>query len=293
MRITNGIVQRSAIASLQRNMRRMLETQELATTGKRIRTASDDPIGASQVMQSDGSLRALEQYRRNIASATARVNVEEGVLNGLTDILNRAKELGLTQAGSPANPATRATTKAEVDQLLAAATQLGNTQHQGEYLFGGDNSASVPFQAATPPFAPIPPTGTRRTEISESQFIATNHNGTEVFLDSNVLGALAELSAALGANDTAAIQASLGSLDSAHDAVQNLIGDVGARASQLDVTSANLEALDTHIRAFKSVIEDADFEQAVTELVTRQTAYQAAMLATSRVMGLNLADYLR
>ena len=37
----------------------------------------------------------------------------------------------------------------------------------------------------------------------------------------------------------------------------------------------------------------ADFEQAVTELVGRQTAYQAAMLATSRVMGMNLTDYLR
>ena len=36
-----------------------------------------------------------------------------------------------------------------------------------------------------------------------------------------------------------------------------------------------------------------DFEQAVTELVGRQTAFQAAMLATSRVMGMNLADYLR
>jgi flagellar hook-associated protein 3 FlgL len=139
----------------------------------------------------------------------------------------------------------------------------------------------------------VPPTGTRQTEIAQSQFLTTNHNGTEVFLDSNVLGALSQLSTALGANDLTAIQNSLTALDGAHDAVQNLIGDVGARSSQLEVTSSNLVALDTQLRTFKSAIEDADMEKTVTELVARQNTYQAAMLATSRVMSLNLADYLQ
>lgn len=293
MRITNGIIQRTALANLQVNMRRMLDAQEQMSTGKRIRVASDDPIGASQVMQADGSLRALEQYKRNVDSATARVGAEEGVLDRLTEILTRAKELGISQAVASASPATRLTTKAEVDQLLAAAMQLGNQRHEGEYLFGGNQSGTTPFQTTTPPFSAVPPTGSRTAEISASQYLVTNHNGTEVFLDTNVLGALSELSTALGANDLTGIQTALGSLDGAHDAVQNLIGDVGARSSQLEVTSGNLSALDTQLRTFKSVLEDADTEKAVTELVSRQTAYQAAMLATSRVMGLNLADYLR
>jgi flagellar hook-associated protein 3 FlgL len=293
MRITNSIIQRSSLANLQVNMRRILDAQEQLTTGKRIRAASDDPIGASQVMQADGSLRALDQYKRNVGSANARVNAEEGVLDRLTEILSRAKELGISQAVATSSPATRQATKAEVDQLLAEALRLGNQQHEGEYLFGGNQSTTAPFQTATPPFSAAPPTGARTTEISASQYLATNHNGTEVFLDTNVLGALEQLSTALGANNLTGIQTSLGSLDAAHDSVQSLIGDVGARSSQLEVTTGNLVALDTQLRTFKSVIEDADTEKAVTELVARQTAYQAAMLATSRVMGLNLADYLR
>ncbi len=292
MRITNGIIQRSALANLQLNMRRILESQDKATTGKRIRTASDDPIGASQVMQSDGRLRALEQYKRNIGSASARVNAEEGALTRITELLERAKELGISQAVATASPATRLTAKAEVDQLLASAVQFGNQQHEGEYLFGGIQSSTPPFQSTTPPFSAVPPTGTRTTEIAASQYLATNHNGTEVFLDTNVLAALSDLSTALGANDLTGIQTSLGALDGAHDAVQNLIGVVGARASQLEVTTSNLVALDTQLRTFKSMLEEVDMEKAVTELVSRQTAYQAAMLATSRVMGLNLANYL-
>ena len=274
-------------------MRRVLEAQENATTGKKIRAASDDPIGASQVMQSDGSLRAIDQYKRNVASATARVNAEEATLDRLTGILERAKELGISQAGTNASTATRLTAKAEVDQLIAAAVQLGNQQHEGEYLFGGNQSSTAPFQGGSPPFSATPPTGSRQTEISQSQYLTANHNGTEVFLDSGVLQSLYDLSSALGNDDLTAIQTSLGALDGAHDAMQNLIGDVGARSSQLEVTSGNLVAFDTQLRTFKSVLEDADMEKAVTELVSRQNTYQAAMLATSRVMGLNLADYLR
>lgn len=292
MRITNGIIQRNALANLQINTRRILDAQDTISTGKTIRTVSDDPIGALQVMQASGSLRALDQYKRNIASATARVNAEEGALDSLTTLLERAKELGLSQAGSNASPQTRLTVKAEVDQLLASAVQIGNQKHEGEYLFGGMQSTTVPFQSTSPPFAATPPTGARQTEIAEAQFLTTNHNGTEVFLDTNVLGALNSLSTALGANDLTGIQSSLSALDGAHDAVQNLIGDIGARSSQLEVTSGNLTALDTHLRTFKSSLEDADTEKAVTELVSRQNTYQAAMLAMSRVMSLNLASYL-
>ena len=292
MRITNSIIQRNALANLQLNMRRILEAQDATTSGKRIREVSDDPIGASKVMQANGSLRALEQYKRNISSATARVNAEEATLDRLTQLLERAKELGISAAGANASAQTRLTVKAEVDQLLSSAVQLGNQQHEGEYLFGGDQSATVPFTGTTPPFSAVPPTGTRRAEISQSQYLVTNHNGTQVFLDTNVLSALHDLSSALGSNDLTGIQTALGALDGAHDAVQNLIGDVGARSSQLEVTSSNLTALDTQLRTFKSVLEDADTEKAITELVTRQNTYQAAMLATSRVMGLNLANYL-
>ena len=112
------------------------------------------------------------------------------------------------------------------------------------------------------------------------------------FAPSRVAGRSTGASTALGTNDIVGVQNSLTALDGAHDAVQNLIGDIGARSSQLEVTSNNLTALDTQLRTFKSVLEDADTEKAVTELVSRQNTYQAAMLAMSRVMSLNLASYL-
>ena len=153
------------------------------------------------------------------------------------------------------------------------------------------HTSTVPCTA--PPFTAAAPSGTRQTEISAALFVRTNHNGSEVFLDTNVMGALASLSDALGANDPAAVRAAIDQIDGAFAGVQNLLGDTGARSNQLDVTASNIDALDTQLRSYASTLSEADLEEAITELVTRQTAYQAAMSATSRVIGLNLADYLR
>jgi flagellar hook-associated protein 3 FlgL len=307
MRITNNIIQSNVLANLQTNLRRVAEAQDQASSGLRIRKPSDDPAGAARAIQTRGSIRALDQYQRNIAMANSRAASEETALGQLGDLLTRAKELGMSQGSASADGPTRAITKAEVDQLLQAAIQLGNTRFGDEYLFGGQNADRAPFDAGqtgtTPAYVsldpatglPGDPSGVNQTEISAGRYMQATHDGKQVFLDSGVFQALRGLSDALADTESpqAKIQASLGDLDEAFDQVQTLIGENGARVNQLDVTSANLDAFAINLKTLKSDVEEVDVEEAVTELVSRQTAYQAAMLATSRVMGLTLADYLR
>jgi flagellar hook-associated protein 3 FlgL len=307
MRITNNIIQSNVLANLQTNLRRVAESQQQVSSGLRIQKPSDDPAGAARAIQTRGSIRALDQYQRNIAMANSRAASEETALGQLGDLLTRAKELGMSQGSATADEATRAITKAEVDQLLQAAIQLGNTKFGDEYLFGGQRADRAPFDAeqtaTTPTYVsldpatglPGDPSGVNQTEISAGRYMQATHDGKQVFLDCGVLQALKGLSDALA--DTASpqgkIQASLSDLDDAFNEVQTLIGENGARVNQLDVTSANLDAFAINLKTLKSDVEEVDVEEAVTELVSRQTAYQAAMLATSRVMGLTLADYLR
>ncbi len=307
MRITNNFIQANALANLQTNMQRMSESQQQVSSGLRIQKASDDPAGASRAIQTRGSIRALDQYQRNISLANTRAATEETALSQLGDILTRAKQLAISQGTATADANTRATTKVEVDQLLQAVIQLGNTQDGDEYLFGGKWGDQAPFDAAQTAQSPyyvsldpdtgLPrqPSGVNQTEISAGRYMQATHDGKQVLIDSGVLAAIKELSDALA--DTSApqtaIQTSAGSIDTAFDNLQVLIGENGARVNQLDVTSANLAAFSINLKTLKSDVEEVDIEQAVTELVSRQTAYQAAMLATSRVMGLTLADYLR
>jgi flagellar hook-associated protein 3 FlgL len=75
--------------------------------------------------------------------------------------------------------------------------------------------------------------------------------------------------------------------------VQAQLGDVGARANRLEMAASNIAVLENNLTTYKSELSEIDVEAAFTELVSRQTAYQAAMLATSRISGMSLTEYLR
>lgn len=296
MRITNNIIQRNALAALQSSARGMAAAQQKVTTGLRFERASEDPTAASGVMGTSSSLRSIEQYKRNIDSARAHTSAEEGALGSLTQVLDRARELAIQSSSATADAGARAAALTEVEQLYAHAVSLANTQVGSRYIFGGVTSDIAPLAADGTPAAGTDATGapSPSVQIGKSLTLRTNHTADEVFGASGVLGALGDLRDALAAGtDPDAIAAAGGALRDASQSVQNLLGEIGVWSDQLDVTTANLDALDLNLKTLKSDLQEADFEESMVELISRQTAYQAAMMATSRVMGMTLADYLR
>lgn len=295
MRITNNYLYRQSLANLQRNLGAIEEALDQVASGRRIRRVSDDPVDAGEAMRASGKLRALEQYKKNIGAARTRLSAEEAVLEQLGDALSRARELAIGQAGSTADESTRAVAKAEVDQLLDLVIQLANTEFQGSYLFGGARTDVRPIDPATgePTDPTQPPEGERRVEIGSGQLVRTTHDAKTIFLDTGAIEALRELSSALEADDGAAIRDSLGRLEAAFDDVQVLLGDVGARSNALDVAEANVDAWAFSLTAYRSDLTEVEFEEAVTRLVNRSTALQAALMANSRILQTALTDYLR
>jgi len=288
------MIQSRATSVLQLNLQQMSQANDQVGSGNRYQTFADDPQAQSSIMQTSGSLRALTQYQRNVSDAQARTTAEDSVLDQLSTMLDRAKQIAVQQGTPNGSPDTRAGAKAEVDDLIDSVVGLGNTKYLDGYLFGGDNVTDAPL-TNTPPFyaTATPPSGQHTTQIAAGQLFKANHNAKEIFLDTNALGALKQLSDALASNDTTQIGNALTSINNATTSVQGVVGDLGARENQLEVTSSNLDALSTNLTTFKSNLSDVDYEAAMTALVSRQTAYQSAMLATSKVLGMTLSDYLR
>ncbi len=297
MRITNSTTLRNALDQLQSNRSAIDDLQAQISSGVKISKMSDDPAAAHDIMHASSSLTALTQYKKNVDSLNSRNSLEGSVMDQLNNIMTRAKELLTGQATDTATPATRATAAAEMEQLFKSAVQLGGTQFAGEYMFGGDTSTQVPFTAtgtgATLDFTSTNPTGTRSVEVADGQSIIATHSGQELFGTTGILTSLRDATRALTAGDLASSQNALAPVDGAFDQLQVVQGDQGARTNALDVASQNITALTSNLTAYRSNLQDVDVETAVTSLVTRQNAYQAAMLATSKVLSMNLTDYLR
>lgn len=291
MRITNGLLQRAALRGLQTNLQSLDRAQRQVTSGVRFERASQDPVSMSGVMKITGRLKAIEQYQRNLSAGLTRLSSEDTVLQGLTNQLMRAKELGLSQVGGTASGQTRETVRKEVDGILESVIGLGNTQVEGSYLFGGLRPDQRPFPPAGPD--PLnPPVGDREVEGDAGQLLKTNHSGQEVFIDSGTLTALENLSAALASGDGAALATALDEVDAAFDDIQSLTGELGARYNRIESARENLSALEVNLQTFRSDLQDVDLEEAVTQLVSRQVAYEAALAANSRILNLTLTNYL-
>lgn len=292
MRISNQVLFGRASASGQRLLWEMHREQKAISSGLRLESPSDHPTAVGDVMRASSSLRALDQYRDNLSTARSRLQMEDGVLQQLSDVLIRAKELAVSQAGSTASAQTRSVTAEEIRRIRSFVVELGNTRYGEAYLFGGDYADAAPLTGSgVDPSRP--PVGSARVEGGPGAFYALNHGAQEVFVDSGVLAALEGLEAALAGNSEEAIRHSIGALDQAFHKVQNLVGDLGARMSQTDLALHNLQALRLNLEALRSDLQDADIAEAVTRLVHRQTAYQAAMMATARIMESTLTHYLR
>ncbi|MEO8562952.1 MAG: flagellar hook-associated protein FlgL [bacterium] len=297
MRITNNLILRNSLAGLQINRAAIQQLQTQIASGDRIATASDDPTGASQLMSSSSSLGAIDQYKRNIDSATSRNVVEDSAFSQVTDLLTRAREITVAESTGTSTAASRQIASKEMESIFNSVVAIGNAKLGDAYVFGGSQATTPPFTStgggATLDYTTTNPTGAAAVEVSAGLSLAPTHDGTQAFISSGVLTSLRDATRALAANDMPGIAASLGALDASFQEVQSLSGENGARRNTLDITSQNLDALKVNLTSFRASIQGIDIEAAVTTLVTKQTAYQAAMAVTSRVLSLTLTDYLR
>lgn len=297
MRVTTSQAQRSQLDYIQGNLQRMVKAQDQAATGRRYQRGSEDPAVTADVLRADSTLASYTQFARNGDLAIARASEEDRVLNSVQLLTERARELASQQIGSNSDASTRLIAKAEVDQLIEAAIGLGNTKFNNGYLFGASRATEEPLANtpnSTPPFAAsAAPLTNPQYEVQAGVLSAPNHNAHEIFLDTNVIVALRDLSNALGSNDVAGISAALPALEQSADGIGRLLGETGAKVNQYETIKVQMlnAAVDTKVR--RSMIYDIDLADAATNFAQAQSAYQAALSAANRVLNLNVMDYLR
>jgi flagellar hook-associated protein 3 FlgL len=137
-----GTAQRTIMDITNDVQKRALEL----SSGKRVNVASDDPLAAERILNLSAALSRADQYTRGIGVATQRLEQTDSILGQLNDIVNRAREIWMTQVGDNASTETRSNASLEVGNLVKEALALGNTKFDNRALFGGYASDTAPFE---------------------------------------------------------------------------------------------------------------------------------------------------
>lgn len=90
-----------------------------------------------------------------------------------------------------------------------------------------------------------------------------------------------------------AINKSIGDFDTVMNNVTNQVSDFGARSNRITVQQQIYSNLGLSTKSTLSDKEDTDLTQAVMDLQSKTTAYQAALSAAAKTMRLSLVDFLK
>ena len=282
----------SYIANVQERMDRI---QQQMATGRRIERASDDPAGASLALQHRKNLAYETQMRRNIEGGIAFMNVSEAALSGVTDSLQRVRELTVQASNDSLGATERQSIAQEVNQLITHIAQAANTRFGDAYVFSGHQTQTPAYQVVGNPPTAVTyqgDLGLRERRISYQDQTAINAIGSQVF--GTLFDDLITLRDNLNAGATGSvITTSLGALDTAMDNVMASRADLGARINRFESSRATSEQADVNLQELKRDIEEVDLASAIVQLTGQQTALEAAMGAIGRSTNLTLLNFLR
>lgn len=247
----------------QRNLRetRLLldKSLERLASGYRVNRAGDDAAGLAISEKLRAKVRGLVQAQRNASDGVSLIQVAEGGLSEIQNILVRLRELSVQSASDTIGAKERRFLDEEYQSLKEEIDRIANvTEFNGTYLLDG-TGGSLDFQVNTG--------GKNLLGVDRISFNAFK---SDVNVDK--LG-LEEVSV----NTKVAAQRSLQQIDMAIDNLSSIRGDLGAIENRLSSTTKNLGISIENLSAANSRIKDVDIATETAEMTQRSILMQAGV----------------
>jgi flagellar hook-associated protein 3 FlgL len=148
-RITNMMTSQATINDLATSYDSLAKTQEEMSSGLKISQPSDDPYGASEVVDLNSQLSALTSYANNVNDGSAWLSTTSTALGSINQSAQSVRELVVEASNGTMSPADMASAAAEVNQLIDSVKASANTTYNGSYIFSGTATTTAPYQSGS------------------------------------------------------------------------------------------------------------------------------------------------
>lgn len=257
LRIATNITSLNAQRRMGETRISLDKTLEKLASGSRINRAGDDAAGLAISESLRAQVRGLRQAKRNAMDGISLIQVSEGGLNEVSNILVRLRELSIQAASDTIGNTERQFVDREFQSLKQEVDRIANsTQFNGIPLLNG--TAGI-FEIQV---------GVHNNPILDR--IVYNGERADATLDSLKLGG-ESVATKQGS------QLSLMVIDDALTRVSSIRADLGALQNRLQSTINNIEIYDENLSSANSRIKDADFAQEVSELTKSNILMQSGI----------------
>lgn len=229
---------------------------ERLSSGNRINRSGDDAAGLAISENLRAQIRGLRQAKRNAQDGISLVQVTEGALNEVSNIMIRLRELAVQAASDTIGNVERGFADREFQALKSEIQRISEvTTFNGAQLLNG-NKRSLDIQIGT-----LNTSNDRLSYDTEYANVGIEPLGLAENNVANKLGA----------------QESLNSVDLALKHVSEVRSTIGAMQNRLQSTVSSLANSDENLSAANSRVRDADLAEETSELVRDNILTQAGV----------------
>ncbi|MAZ48731.1 MAG: flagellin FliC [Halobacteriovoraceae bacterium] len=255
LRINTNVSSLNAQRNLGKTRLDQQKVLEQLSSGQRINRAGDDAAGLAISENLKAQIRGMQQAERNAADGISLVQIAEGGLSEVSNILIRLRELSVQAASDTIGPTERKFLNVEFEQLVAEVDRIANSTEFNRVPLLNGTGAVFDIQI-----------GTRNDPLSDRlTFDASSADVNVAALGLNLASVADKISA----------QNSLAAIDSSIVSVSGIRADFGALQNRLQSTINNLQVSVENLSAANSRVRDADIASATAELTKSNILMQA------------------
>ncbi len=257
LRINTNTTALNAQRTMSNTRRALDKSLERLSSGSRINSAGDDAAGLAISENLRAQVRGLRQAKRNAQDGVSLIQVSEGGLNEISNIMIRLRELAIQAASDTIGDTERQFADREFQALKQEVDRIANvTRFNGTPLLNG--RAGI-FEIQV---------GTQNNPILDR--VVYNGERSDASLDALKLGG-ESVATKQGS------QLSLAVIDDSLVRVNSIRADLGALQNRLQSTINNLAIADENLSAANSRIRDTDFAEEVSEMTKQNILMQAGI----------------
>ncbi len=267
LRISTNTSSINALRTLAATRGNLDKSLEKLASGNRINHAGDDAAGLAISENLRAQIRGIRQAKRNAQDGISLIQVSEGGLNEIANMLIRMRELGIQAASDTIGNTERQFADREFQSLKQEIDRIANsTNFNGTPLLNG-RAGVFEIQVGiqnNPVLDRVVYNGERSDTTVESLSMAGESVATK-----------------------AGAQMGLAVIDDALNRVNSIRADLGAIQNRIQSTIQNLSITDENLSAANSRIRDTDMAEEVSEMTKNNILMQAGVSVLGQANQMN------
>jgi len=144
--IPNQLIASQIVNNINTLQDQLNTVEQQVETGQQLTTPGQNPTATAIVLPLQQQLASQTQYQNNLTVDASLLQSTDSAMQGVSTAVSQANSLLLSGLGTTSNASENQALAGQVSTIIQGLVNTANTTFQGQYLFGGSNTQTAPFQ---------------------------------------------------------------------------------------------------------------------------------------------------